>query len=546
MATRSANITDRAVDHWVRSGHGDRIALRVLDGDGTRRDISYAQLADRVNRVADVFAEAGLRAGDVVAVLLGRELDCVTAILGALKLRCIVCPVFTAFGPEPIRSRLLLGHAAALVTSPGIHERKVAPWWAEAPELRHVFVTGDVVTQPPGTISLDAALNDAHVDRATDATTPDDLALLLFTSGTTGLPKGALHAHGLADALIATAREVLGLREGDVSWCTADPGWVTGIAYGILAPLLCGATALLDPTELDPAHWYTILAEEDVAVWYTSPTAMRMLMRAGSTVPGIHRPHPRLRLAATVGEPLEPAAIEWAQRELGIELHDTWWQTETGAIVVANPIGEPVRVGSMGRPLHGIGTAIVRCDEDGVPARSPDGQLELLDGPAIGMLALDAATPSLWRGYLDDRERDAACFATGRGARWYLTGDLVRRDHEGALWFIGRADDVIKSSGHLIGPSEVERVLNEHPAVVDSGVYGVPDAIAGSLVHAVVVLADGVPDDATTRASILGYARRRLGATVAPRRILAVDELPRTRSGKTLRRVLIEREHDVG
>ncbi len=543
MATQTDNIAERAVDHWVRSGHGDRVALRALEADGGHRDVTYAELAERTARFADVLAEAGIGAGDVVSVLLGRDVDCVTAILGALKRRCIVCPLFTAFGPDPIRSRLELGHAVALVTTPTLYTRKIAAWRDELAELRHVFVTGDGTTRPVGTIALEPALDDAHPDRATTPTRVDDLALLLFTSGTTGMPKGALHAHVIATTLLATARSVLDLREGDVSWCTGDPGWVTGSAYGILAPLLCGATALLDQTELDPAHWYAVLADEDVAVWYTSPTAMRMLMRAGPTVPGIDRPRPHLRLVATAGEPLDPMVMEWAERALHIEMHDTWWQTETGAIVVANAPGRPVHPGSMGRPLQGVGAQLARCDDEGAPVRAATGELELLDGPATGMLVLDASWPSLFRGYVDDDERYAGCFASAAGKRWYLSGDIVRRGEDGVLWFIARADDVIKSSGHLIGPSEVERVLDAHPAVVESGVYGVPDAVAGALVHAVVVLAPDAQDDAMTRSSILGHARSQLGAAVAPRRIVVIDELPRTRSGKVLRRVLRDREH---
>ncbi|MGZ4763212.1 MAG: acetate--CoA ligase [Ilumatobacteraceae bacterium] len=535
------NIAYEAVDRHLLVGRGGTTALRMLGKDGVRREVSYSDLAARSNRFANVLARLGISPGDVVAILCGRQLELYVAVLGALKHRCVVSPLFSAFGPEPIRSRLELGKARVLVTTPELYARKVSAFRSELPLLTTVLVTGGNKTCPEGAIALEPLLSDV-VDRyeigPTDRETP---ALLHFTSGTTGVPKGAIHVHDAVVAHAATGRLALDLHEGDVFWCTADPGWVTGTSYGIIAPLVCGVTLVVDEAEMDAARWYGILADEGVCVWYTAPTAVRMLMRSGD-VPNLDRPRPSLRLAASVGEPLPADAVIWAQDTLGLPIHDNWWQTETGGIMVANFRTMPIRPGSMGRPLPGIDAAVVACDEEGKPLRDEQGDVLVSPGPAEGMLALRAGWPSMFRRYLDDPERYAACFAESGGATWDLSGDLVRVDDDGYYWFVARADDVIKTSGHLIGPFEVESVLTQHPDVVDAGVYGVPDPVAGALVHAVIVLRAGVVDSDDVRRSVLAHARARLGAAVAPRLIQVASELPKTRSGKIMRRLLRARE----
>ena len=536
------NIAHEAVDrHAARPDRAGHVALRLLGRDGSRRDVTYAQLAARTNRFANVLAGLGVRPGDVVVVLCGRELDLYVAVLGALKHRCIVSPMFSAFGPEPIRARLELGGAKVLVTTSQLYERKVAALRDGLPLLTNVLVTGDHA--PEGTQALEPLLATASDDYEIGPTEPETPALLHFTSGTTGTPKGALHVHGAVVAHHATGQMVLDLHDSDVFWCTADPGWVTGTSYGIISPLTCGVTLVVDEGELDPARWYGILADEAVNVWYTAPTAVRMLMRSGTDVANLDRPRPHLRLAASVGEPLNPEAVVWGRDVLGVPFHDNWWQTETGGIMVANYLTMPIRPGSMGKPLPGIETAIVRCDDEGSPILTSSGRLDVQSGEAEGMLALRAGWPSMFRAYLNNQERYDRSFADGPdGARWYLTGDLVRRDADGYHWFVARADDVIKTSGHLIGPFEVESALMEHPDVAEAGVYSVPDPVAGALVHAVVVLRPGLVDCEEVRRSILGHGRARLGAAVAPRQILVAADLPKTRSGKIMRRVLRARE----
>ncbi len=374
-------------------------------------------------------------------------------------------------------------------------------------------------------------------------TRPDDTALLHFTSGTTGTPKGAMHVHEAIVGHSSTGRLALDFHEGDVFWCTADPGWVTGTSYGIVAPLANGITSVVDEGEFDADRWYGILEEQRVTVWYTAPTAVRMMMKAGEDVARAHA-LPALRFIASVGEPLNPEAVSWGERAFGLPIHDNWWQTETGGIMIANFAAMDIRPGSMGRPLPGIDAAILRRDEHGnVVVR--DGVAEVVDEPMTeGELALRPGWPSMFRGYLHEDERYRKCFAGG----WYLSGDLCMRDADGYFWFVGRADDVIKSAGHLIGPFEVESALMEHPAVAEAGVIGKPDPIAGEIVKAIVVLRPEITADDALRLELIGFARKRLGAAVAPREIEFAPDLPKTRSGKIMRRMLRARELglDVG
>jgi acetyl-CoA synthetase len=335
----------------------------------------------------------------------------------------------------------------------------------------------------------------------------------------------------------ATGLYALDLHPGDVYWCTADPGWVTGMSYGVIAPLVHGVTAIVDEEEMEPDRWYRILAEQKVTVWYTAPTALRMLMRAGAERARGHDLS-ALRLVASVGEPLNPEVVVWGLRAWGLPVHDTWWQTETGGIMIANFVATEIRAGSMGRPLPGIEAALVARDENDAPVVR-DGRAVLVTDPDVeGELALRPGWPSMFRGYLHEEERYRRCFAGG----WYLTGDLARRDADGFYWFVGRGDDVIKSSGHLIGPFEVESLLMEHPAVSEAGVIGVPDPVAGQLVKAFVRLRPGVTPSDELRLDVLAFARRRLGPAVAPREVAFTEGLPKTRSGKILRRLLRARE----
>ncbi|MGW3304343.1 acetate--CoA ligase [Streptomyces rubiginosohelvolus] len=536
------NIGYEAVDRHVREGRGERVALRCIARDGTVQSVSFAQLAADSSRFAHVLESLSLKRGERVFTLLGRRPELYSTVLGTLRAGRVLCPLFTAFGPEPLALRMELGDARALVTTRELYERKVAPVRSRLPHLRHVLLLDPGPDPPPETLSFPALMAAAPDDYTVGPTDPAEPALLHFTSGTTGTPKGAIHVHEAVLAHHVTAAYALDLHEGDVFWCTADPGWVTGMSYGIIAPLALGVTTVVDEGDFAPARWYGILAGQRVTVWYTAPTALRMLMRAaprsGGPTPSAHHDLSSLRFVASVGEPLNPEAVHWGREALGLPVHDTWWQTETGAIMIANFAADPVRPGSMGRPLPGVEAAVVACGEDGRTAVT-GGHVQVLQEPgAQGELALRAGWPSMFRGYLHEPDRYEACFADG----WYLTGDLVSRDADGWYWFVGRADDVIKSAGHLIGPFEVESALMEHPAVAEAGVIGRPDPLAGAIVKAFVLSRPEYPPDTELRRDVMAFARRRLGPAVAPREIEFVRSLPHTRSGKVMRRLLRARE----
>jgi acetyl-CoA synthetase len=534
---RGLNIGHECTDRHLAGGRGERVALRFLGRRGGWRDCTYEELTRLSSRFANVLESLGVRRGERVFLLLGRVPELYLALLGALKHRAVVCPLFAAFGPEPVRERLQLGDARALVTTAALYARKVAALRDQLPELEHVLLTdagrGD---EPTGTVALGPLLDQASDDYRIGRTDPEDMALLHFTSGTTGTPKGAVHVHQAVAAHWTTGSLALDLHPDDVFWCTADPGWVTGTSYGVIAPLVHGVTSVVDEAEFDADRWYTTLARERVNVWYTAPTAIRMLMKVGSDAAAGYDLS-ALRLVASVGEPLNPEAVLWGEETLGLPIHDNWWQTETGGIMIANFRALDVRPGSMGRPMPGVQAAILRRDERG-DIVVKDGEAEVAEAGQEGELALRPGWPSMFRGYLHDEDRYRRCFVGG----WYRSGDLARRDADGYFWFVGRADDVIKSAGHLIGPFEVENVLLEHEAVAEAGVIGVPDPVAGEVVKAFVVLHDGAEPDDTLRRELLGFARSRLGAAVAPRSIEFRDELPTTRSGKIMRRLLRARE----
>ncbi|WP_051727790.1 acetate--CoA ligase [Nocardia brasiliensis] len=526
------NIAYEAVDRHATGRAADTVALRWLGAAGETAEYTYADLAAASNRFADVLRTNAVRRGERVCVLLGRTPELYIAILGALKAGCVVSPLFSAFGPEPVRQRLAIAEASVLVTSAALYRRKVAPIRGQVATLRTVLLTDG---GPPDGVDLPAAMAAADPEFEIAQTCAEDPALLHFTSGTTGKPKGAVHVHGAVVAHLVTARYALDLRAGDIFWCTADPGWVTGMSYGVIAPLCLGATVISDEAEFDARRWYEILTAQRVSVWYTAPTALRMLMRYGAVLPE-GTDLSCLRFITSVGEPLNPEVVLWGEQVLGHPVHDNWWQTETGAIMIANFAAGQVRPGSMGRPLPGIEATVLR--------RGADGRASVTDGvvtPAavgeVGELALRSGWPSMFRGYWGEPQRYRRCFAGG----WYLSGDLARKDADGYYWFVGRADDVIKSAGHLIGPFEVESALMAHPAVAEAGVIGIPDPVAGERVKAFVVLGRGFAPSDQLLDELSAFGRKALGA-VAPKEIEFTQSLPHTRSGKVMRRLLKARE----
>ena len=537
-APGGCNIAYYAVDRHDCDSHRNKIAFRFV-GPNTNdvdelptTEMTFGEFALQVRKFTDVLRELGVGKGDPVFVFTGRIPELYVSILGALRNGNIVSPLFSAFGPEPLTTRIRLGDAHVLVTTEKLYRRRVEKIRGSLPSLRHILVVGDSgsITDIPDTLDFHSAMADADGDCDITPTSADDAALLHFTSGTTGTPKGAIHVHGAVATHYATGLYALDLHPSDVFWCTADPGWVTGTSYGVITPLLHGVTSIVDSNEFDAERWYRILEEQAVTVWYTAPTAIRMLMKSGPELAHKYS-HPNLRFIASVGEPLNPDAVLWGRDVLGRPVHDNWWQTETGGIMIANTPGFAIKPGSMGRPLPGIDACIVRRTDDGgtAPVETPNVE---------GELAIRSGWPSMFRGYLNNDDRYRRAFA----GDWYLTGDLAKRDADGYYWFVGRADDVIKSAGHLIGPFEVENVLMEHPAVAEAGVIGKPDPIVGAVVKAFVSVKKGQNPDDALRRELLGHSRKKLGAAVAPKEIEFVDVLPHTRSGKIMRRLLKARE----
>jgi acetyl-CoA synthetase len=529
---KGLNIAYEAVDRHANGPLRNHLAFRWLGKNGEVEDFTYGQIQTLTNRFANVLQNLGVSKGDRVYVLAGRIPELYIAALGTLKYRAIFCPLFSAFGPEPIRARLTIGQAKVLVTTQMLYERKVKAIRTSLPFLEHVLLIGDdrQPTNVPDTIDYRGQMERASDVYAIQPTAAEDVALLHFTSGTTGTPKGAVHVHGAVVAHHITGKLALDFHKDDIFWCTADPGWVTGTSYGIIAPLTSGIASIIDEGDFDAERWYGIIQSQKITVWYSAPTAIRMMMRTGPEV--VQKYDLRsLRFLSSVGEPLNPEAVVWSKDVLGLPFHDNWWQTETGGIMIANFASMDIRPGSMGRPLPGIEAAIVRQMESGAVE-------EIREVDVQGELALRPGWPSMFRAYWGEPERYNKCFAGG----FYLTGDLAKRDRDGYFWFVGRKDDVIKTSGHLIGPFEVESVLMEHKAVAESGVIGRPDPVALEIVKAFVVLRKGFEPTEELRRELLAFARTKLGAAVAPKEIEFVASVPKTRSGKIMRRLLKARE----
>jgi acetyl-CoA synthetase len=517
---RGLNIAHEAIDRHAETA-GDRTAIRWMSEDDSVLDISYTTLKEQSNRFAALLESLGIDKGERVFSLTGRIPLLYSVVLGTLKHLNVFCPLFESFGPEPVIQRLGRGDGVVLVTTHQHYLRKIAASRHELPHLRHILLVDTEKHQEKNTWSLPLLMENMSSSWQIPPTAPEDPALLHFTSGTTSMPKGALHVHEAVVTHYVTGKYVLDLHPGDIFWCTADPGWVTGTSYSIIAPLVHGVTTIIDQAEFEARRWLQILSAQQVNILYTSPTAIRRLMRIDPSVWSEYS-FPNLRAIHSVGEPLEPQAVLWGAQVLKNPIHDNWWQTETGGIMIANFPGVPIKPGSMGRPLPGITARVINQENTEVPTGD------------IGMLALQSGWPSMFRNYIHDKERYEKCFS----GKWYLTGDLASIDTDGYFWFKGRADDIIKTAGHLVGPFEVEAVLASHPAVAEAAVFGIPDPMLGEMVAACVVLHSGYSSNEILQQELLGYCRKQLGSAIAPRQIQFAPQLPKNRAGKTMRRLL--------
>jgi acetyl-CoA synthetase len=420
------NMAHEAVDRHAAGPLRDKVAIRWRGEGGERRSLTYGDLARASSRFAGALQSLGVQAGDRVFALAERIPELHIAALGALKHRTIFSPLSTALGPEPIRQRMEIGRPHVLVTTERLYHEKVAPLRGLIPDLERVIVigAGGHPVAIPGALDWSATLAPVADTYRIVPTEPTRPALLHFTTGATGTPRGAVHAHQAVVLHDLTGRLALDLHADDVFWCTADPGSATGTAYGILAPLANGVTLVIDEADLDAERCYRVLDEERVSVFYSTPGLIRLLVDAGAALPARHDLR-RLRFIASVGEPLDASAVVWSTKTLGRPIHDTWSQTETGGILIANL--DDVRPGSMGRPLPGVEAAVVSRGAE---------HLSLIDAPDVaGELALRPGWPSMFVGYWENPERYALRFADG----WYLTGDVVKRDRDGYYWFVGHS-----------------------------------------------------------------------------------------------------------
>ncbi len=522
----SINIAYECLDRHLSTPRRDKIAMLWEGKNGETESYTFAQLTRAANKTANALRSLGVEKGDRVFVFLERIPECYFTVFGALKLGAVIGPLFSAFGPEAVKDRLADSGAKVLVSSPELWAR-VKEIRGDLPDLEHVvLVTRRQQAHPEEGVLLWNEIVDPHSDEFdTVATDPEDFSVMHYTSGTTGKPKGAAHVHMAILGHYATAKYALDIQDEDVYWCTADPGWVTGTSYGMFGPWSNGATSLVYEGGFGASAWYSLIEKYRVTLWYTAPTAIRMLMKAGDETAKKHDVS-SLRYICSVGEPLNPEAVVWSEKALGLPFHDNWWQTETGCILIANYPVQEIRPGSMGRPLPGIEPGII--DDDGNPL--PPGE--------EGNLAIRPGWPSMFRTYWQNKPLYDSKFRNG----WYITGDRARMDADGYFWFVGRADDVINTAGHLVGPFEVESVLVAHPAVAEAGVIGKPDPVAMEVVKAFVALKDGFEPDEKLRRELIRYSRDKLGPAIAPREIEFLPGLPKTRSGKIMRRLLKARE----
>ncbi|WP_010677330.1 acetate--CoA ligase [Bacillus timonensis] len=521
--TGQVNMAYECIDRHVAEGYGDKVALHYINED-EEQVFTFKDIKDKSDHLATVLKKYGVKKGDIVFIFLPKNPDCYIAMIAAIKLGAVAGPLFEAFMEDAVRDRISDCEGRFLITDSELGKRVPKQ---QLPSLETVFITEGPEKCGENEISLVEELaKTPSQNTIIEWLDLEDRLNIHYTSGSTGKPKGIVHAHRAMIQQYQTGKWVLDIKDNDVYWCTAHPGWVTGTVYGIFAPWLNRATVVVNGGRFNADSWYSTIEKAGVTVWYSAPTAFRMLKAEGNEVLKKYDLS-TLRHILSVGEPLNPEVIVWGIETLEKRIHDTWWMTETGAQLIVNLPSEVIKPGSMGRPFPGIEVAVI--DDDGKPL--PNGQ--------VGHLGIKAFWPAIMREVWKNEEKYNSYFVNG----WYVSGDLAILDEDGYVFFQGRSDDMINSSGERIGPFEVESKLIEHEAVAEAGVIGKPDPVRGEIVKAFIVLKNGYSPSADLLENIRVFVKQNLAAHAAPREIEVLDELPKTKiSGKILRRELKARE----
>ncbi|BDG37147.1 acetate--CoA ligase [Parageobacillus sp. VR-IP] len=516
--TGRVNMAYEAIDRHAESFRKNKVALYYRDASRNEK-YTFKEMKEMSNKVANVLKQvAEIEKGDRVFVFMPRSPELYFAVLGIIKTGAIVGPLFEAFMEGAVRDRLEDSGAKAIVTTPELLPRVPVN---DLPELKYVFLVGDNIVEEGPYIDLKKRMNEASKHFDIEWVDRQDGLILHYTSGSTGKPKGVLHVHNAMIQHYQTAKWVLDLKEDDIYWCTADPGWVTGTSYGIFGPWLCGASNVIVGGRFSPDAWYQTIQDFGVTVWYSAPTAFRMLMGAGDEIVKKYDLS-SLRHILSVGEPLNPEVIRWGMKVFQRRIHDTWWMTETGAHLICNYPCMEIKPGSMGKPIPGVKAAII------------DDQGNELPPYRMGNLAIKKGWPSMMKTIWNNPQKYESYFI----GDWYVSGDSAYMDEDGYFWFQGRVDDVINTSGERVGPFEVESKLVEHPAVAEAGVIGKPDPVRGEIIKAFISLREGYEPSEELKEDIRQFVKKGLAAHAAPREIEFRDKLPKTRSGKIMRRVL--------
>lgn len=521
--TGKINMAYECIDRHVDEGKGDKVALNYKD---ERRHESYTfeDMKKYSNKAANVLKnEADVKKGDRVFIFMSRTPELYFAFLGILKIGAIVGPLFEAFMEKAVADRLENSEAKVIITNKALLPRIPKD---KLPHLEKIVVVDDDVEE--GYVDFNRSFKEASEDFEIEWLNEDDGLILHYTSGSTGQPKGVLHVQKAMLVHYISGKYVLDLQDDDVYWCTADPGWVTGTSYGVFAPWLNGVTNCIVGGRFSPEQWYKMIQDFKVTVWYTAPTALRMLMSAGDDDVDKYDLS-SLRSILSVGEPLNPEVIKWSKDVFHKRVLDTWWMTETGGHMIVNYPAMDIKLGSMGKPLPGIEAAIVDDEGNELPPNR------------MGNLAIKKRWPSMMHAIWKNPEKYDSYFI----GDWYVSGDSAYKDEDGYYWFQGRVDDVIMTAGERVGPFEVESKLVEHEAVAEAGVIGKPDPVRGEIIKAFVALREGYEPSDELKQSIKQFVKEGLSAHSAPREIEFKDKLPKTRSGKIMRRVLKAWELDL-